>query len=81
MSSETAKFCPKCKETLPRSEFHCAKHTKDGLQGYCKGCMRDQSREWSKEHPDANRRYKANAIERRARELAMELIRSGEVTR
>lgn len=32
------KWCPKCKELLPVSEFHKQKRAWDGLQSWCKAC-------------------------------------------
>lgn len=34
------KYCPKCKSDKPREEFYKASKAKDGLQGYCKVCVR-----------------------------------------
>jgi len=34
------KFCPKCKETQPVSEFYRNAVAKDGLQVWCKSCQR-----------------------------------------
>lgn len=38
------KTCSRCKRDLPRSEFHKAGHTPDGLQYGCKACRREQNR-------------------------------------
>lgn len=32
------KRCPRCKETLPLSEFYKSRSRKDGFQGWCKSC-------------------------------------------
>lgn len=37
---EGFKYCPKCKEILPKENFSKNKKTKDGLQSYCKICKR-----------------------------------------
>ena len=34
------KMCPKCGKTLPVSEFHKSLRAVDGLQLYCKDCLR-----------------------------------------
>lgn len=34
------KFCPRCKQTLPVSEFHTSATRGDGLAGHCKICRR-----------------------------------------
>lgn len=39
------KICGKCKEEKTAAEFSKSKSSKDGLQGYCKECMRDRYRE------------------------------------
>lgn len=40
------KLCPRCSTTLPPESFHKSAKSKDGLQGYCKTCVRglDKSR-------------------------------------
>jgi len=32
------KYCPMCKQNLPRTEFHKNSRTNDGLHGFCKKC-------------------------------------------
>ena len=34
------KYCAKCDKTLPHSAFYKNKRRKDGLQTYCKPCMK-----------------------------------------
>ena len=41
---EDTKICPKCGRELPRSEFSMKTNSKDGLQSYCKDCIREASR-------------------------------------
>lgn len=38
------KFCNKCKETKPLSDFNKNKNREDGFQIYCKSCMREASK-------------------------------------
>lgn len=34
------KYCPRCKQTKPFTEFYKAKERKDGYRNYCKDCGR-----------------------------------------
>ena len=36
----TSKYCIKCKELKPLTEFHINRHMKDGLHVYCKTCRK-----------------------------------------
>lgn len=49
------KRCPKCEEVKPRTEFHRGTNAKDGLQGYCKGCMRTYLRQHQRGKADEAR--------------------------
>lgn len=42
------KRCPCCGKTLPTTEFYKCEKRKDGLQPYCKGCMKTKSKERGK---------------------------------
>lgn len=42
------KYCPRCKETKPHSEFGKNKSRKDGIQQYCKVCHRERLQEYRK---------------------------------
>jgi len=48
------KICSHCKEKKELSEFHKGKHSKDGLNYWCKRC----AGKWSKEHPEEKRNSK-----------------------
>lgn len=37
-----AKYCPACQEWKARSEFYRNRATSDGLQSYCKPCLREK---------------------------------------
>ena len=52
MSTEDLKTCTKCKEEKPRSEFHKNKSNKDGLQNQCKGCVRQDKKQYYKENAE-----------------------------
>jgi hypothetical protein len=43
--SEKQKMCAKCKNHKDRDQFHNNKSAKDGLQSYCKDCMKIASQE------------------------------------
>lgn len=47
-ATNSTKVCTKCKRTLPRSEFHRAVLTRDGLRGHCKDCRRIWIRDWKR---------------------------------
>jgi hypothetical protein len=34
------KLCAKCRSVQPQSDFYPDRHSSDGLQSYCKACMR-----------------------------------------
>jgi len=52
------KRCPKCGEHKGRDQFGRAKHTTDGLAGWCRDCMRTAVRQsWAK-HGDKYREAK-----------------------
>jgi len=38
------KNCNKCKELLPLTSFHIRKDTKDGLNGFCKECRKEENK-------------------------------------
>ena len=46
------KQCTRCKECKPRTEFHRASRSKDGLHSYCKECVRL----WNKARKDSGER-------------------------
>lgn len=46
MGKETrTKVCPHCHRELPVTEFHASRSSADGLQGWCKECMKEHSKE------------------------------------
>lgn len=48
--------CPGCESTLPPTEFQRCSRNKNGLQVYCKSCMkRRKHEEWKARHPDAHK--------------------------
>ena len=49
------KFCTKCKELKPLSEFYKHVTTKDGLRYHCKTCPGVEGKRWSKDNPDKKR--------------------------
>ena len=51
------KWCPKCKERKPDSEFGKDKSRKDGLAYMCKECARQLSRQYYKENPEKYRQW------------------------
>ena len=58
-SLESNKYCHKCSKDLPRSSFSGNKRRKDGLQSYCKLCMKVQNKSNYKKHKEAwNKRTK-----------------------
>lgn len=49
---QQTKFCPRCRETLPASDFskNAAHHS--GLQAYCRKCFSNYTKEIYREKPD-----------------------------
>ena len=58
---EVTKYCPKCHTRKKGTEFYKAKHTTDGLAGYCKECTKKISRAYILSHPERVKKYQANA--------------------
>ena len=42
------KKCACCGFELPTTEFYVSNHNKDGLQSYCKSCVREKNKQYSK---------------------------------
>lgn len=64
------KRCPRCEEWLPLSEFGVCRARKDGLNLYCKRCIRQkiaQSRQALREYKNARVKHGAGAISAKAR--------------
>jgi hypothetical protein len=51
----TMKYCPKCKQYKPYSEFAKSKDKKDGHHAYCKDCNRIAVNEWKANNKDRAR--------------------------
>jgi hypothetical protein len=49
------KHCGRCREVKSFDEFYCSSKSKDGRQGYCKACVRDDMRERAARRPRKNR--------------------------
>ena len=67
------KRCPRCETEKPRSEFWRARGRKDGLQAYCKTCLKkepSQHGERRRNYAREYRRQERSTPEGRARELA-----------
>jgi hypothetical protein len=63
------KKCPRCDESLPLSDFGVCRARKDGLNLYCKQCIRKriaQSRQTMREYKTARNRGGVNLLGRRA---------------
>lgn len=72
------KRCPRCEESLPLSEFGVCRARKDGLNLYCKRCIRQkiaQSRQALREYKNARIRHGSTAVPDRSR-LAID-VKSG----
>ncbi len=64
------KRCPRCEESLPMSEFGVCRARKDGLNLYCKGCIRQkiaQSRQALREYKNARIKYGSTSVPERSR--------------
>ena len=47
------KHCKRCDETKPHEAFYKNKRKKDGLQGYCKSCMKKENQVNYKKHKES----------------------------
>ena len=64
------KRCPRCEESLPLSEFGICRARKDGLNLYCKRCIRQKialSRQALREYKSARGKHGATAVSSRSR--------------
>src|SRR5437016_8877234 len=64
------KRCPRCEEALPLSEFGVCRARKDGLNLYCKRCIRQKiahSRQALREYKNARIRHGATVVPERSR--------------
>jgi hypothetical protein len=48
---EIDKYCPRCKQTKPASQFYPSKYANNGLTTYCANCYADMQREFIKSKP------------------------------
>lgn len=66
----TLKRCPRCEETFPLSEFGICRARKDGLNLYCKRCIRQKiahSRQALREYKNARIKQGATVVAERSR--------------
>lgn len=64
------KRCPRCEKSLPLSEFGVCRARKDGLNLYCKGCIRQkiaQSRQALREYKNARTKHVSAPVSDRSR--------------
>jgi hypothetical protein len=62
------KRCPRCEESLPLSEYGVCRARKDGLNLYCKRCIRQKialSRQALREYKSARNKHASNATKTR----------------
>ena len=70
VSAVELKRCPRCEETLPQSEFGVCRARKDGLNLYCKRCIRQkiaQSRQALREYKNARIKHGATVVPERSK--------------
>ena len=70
VSAIEVKRCPRCEESLPLSEFGICRARKDGLNLYCKRCIRQkiaQSRQALREYKQARSKHGTNVTSDRPR--------------
>ncbi len=70
VSEVELKRCPRCEESLPLSEFGVCRARKDGLNLYCKRCIRQkiaQSRQALREYKDARSKHGTPVAPERSR--------------
>lgn len=59
------KTCTKCGELKPATTDYFSRDStrRDGLQGWCKPCMNNQSRKWHRDNPEYKRQYRQENLE------------------
>jgi hypothetical protein len=68
-NTNTHKFCPKCEQVLPRSEFYKDSARKEGITAYCKPCKTSVNQNWRDNNPEL---YKQSQLrQRRKREYKL----------
>lgn len=68
-NTHTHKFCPKCKQMLPRTEFYKDSARKEGVTAYCKSCKTMVNQNWRDQNPE---KYKKSQLkQRRKREYGI----------
>ena len=70
VSAVELKRCPRCEETLPQAEFGVCRARKDGLNLYCKRCIRQkiaQSRQALREYKNARIKHGATIVPERSK--------------
>jgi hypothetical protein len=70
VSVSELKRCPRCEESLPLSEFGVCRARKDGLNLYCKCCIRQkiaQSRQALREYKNARIKHGTQSVASRSR--------------
>ena len=68
-NTNTHKFCPKCEQMLPRSEFYKDSARKEGITAYCKPCKTAVNQNWRDNNP---KEYKQSQLrQRRKREYGL----------
>jgi hypothetical protein len=68
-----SKLCVRCKETKPLAEFPSQQHRSDGKHSYCRKCVYEYKRQWSKDNREREkaqkrRWYAANPSRRRVQD-------------
>lgn len=56
---EGCKWCPACRQVLPKESFGKCKSRKDGLQNKCRACAATRSTRYNVEHPEEVKASKA----------------------
>lgn len=52
------KTCRKCNDELPESDFNVCNANPDGLQRWCRKCMKESKSQWDKDNEEHRREYK-----------------------
>lgn len=72
MISRTEKFCKRCDNTKPIADFSPSKGRYDGVQAYCRDCMKEYRKESYRNNPESYK-ARANALQKRMREYVNEV--------
>ena len=64
LRNQGIKYCPKCQQYKPLTEFYKNKRRADGLHCYCRTCFLAVAEAWRRAHPEKHRQYARTSAKR-----------------